>query len=143
MEFQRRIADVINIAGLAQLDERIMWQAIANTGIEYTEWTACKEYDHNKTFIRLYLELKERKEAEEIATIIDKQLKQVDTDYKDIDEYLGERPVRVTLLSPGTFGRYTEEKKRGGADLAHLKPTHINPPEAVIQRLIQLSKASK
>jgi len=143
MEFQRRVADVINLAGLAQLDEKIMWQAIANTGIKYTEWTARKEYDRNKTFIRLYLELKERKEAAQIATIIDKQLKQVDTDYKDIDAYLGEQPVRVTLLSPGTFGRYAEEKKREGADLAHLKPTHINPPEAVIQRLIQLSEASK
>jgi phenylacetate-coenzyme A ligase PaaK-like adenylate-forming protein len=143
MEFQRRVADVINLAGLAQLDEKIMWQAIANTGIKYTEWTACKEYDQNKTFIRLYLELKERKEAEQISTIIDEQLKQVDTDYKDIDKYLGEQPVRVTLLSPGTFGRYAEAKKKEGADIAHLKPTHINPPEAVIQRLIQLSEASK
>ena len=64
--------------------------------------------------------------------MIDEQLKIVDTDYRDIDAYLKLQPVRVSLLSPGTFQRYTAEKRREGADLAHLKPTHINPPEAVI-----------
>ena len=141
--FQRRVADVINLAGLAQLDEKTIWEAIAKTGIQYTEWTACKEYDRNKTFLRLYIELKERKNANQIATMLDKQLKLVDTDYKDIDEYLGARPVRVTLLSPGTFERYTEAKRKEGTDPAHLKPAHINPPETAIQRLIRLSEASK
>ena len=71
--------------------------------------------------------------------MIDEQLKVVDTDYKDIDSYLNQQPVRVTLLSPGTFQRYTEEKIKEGADLTHLKPAHINPPEAVVRRLLQLS----
>ena len=74
---------------------------------------------------------------------IDEQPKTVDTDYKDIDSYLGLQPVRVTLLSPGTFQRYTEEKIKEGADLAHLKPAHINPSEAVIQHILELSEVSR
>ena len=140
--FQRRVDEVINLAALAQLDEKTIWQAIANTGVKYTDWSACKEYDHNQTFLRLYLELKEERKADELAVLIDKQLKIVDTDYKDIDAYLQLQPVRVTLLLPGTFQRYTEEKRKGGADPANLKPKHINAPQAVIESLLRLSKVS-
>ena len=140
---QGKVGSTIDLAGLAELDEKTVWQAIANTGIKYTDWAACKEYDRNQVFLRLFLELKEEKEAAEIANRIDEQLKIVDTDYKDIDAYLKLQPVRVTLLSPGTFQRYTDEKRKEGADLAHLKPTHMNAPPAVMQRLLQLSEVTK
>jgi len=138
--FQRRVGEVINLGGLANLDEKVVWQAIANTGIGYTEWAVCKEYDQNQSFLRLYIELKEEKDATEVETMVDEQLKLVDTDYKDIHSYLSAQPVRVTLLSPGTFQRYTGEKIAEGADLAHLKPAHMNPPEPMVQRLLQLSE---
>jgi phenylacetate-coenzyme A ligase PaaK-like adenylate-forming protein len=141
--FQRRIGEVINLASLAHLDEKTLWQAIVNTGIKYTDWAACKEYDQNQSFLRLYIESKEEKGAGEIETMIDEQLKIVDADYKDIDYYLGLQPVRVTLLSRGTFRRYIDEKRKEGADLADLKPAHINLSQVVIQRLLQLSEVGK
>ncbi len=140
--FQRRVGEVIDLAGLAQLDEKTIWQAIANTGIKYADWSACKEYDQKQTFLRIYLELKEGKEVSELERMIDEQLKIVDTDYRDIDAYLKLQPVKVTLLSRGTFQRYMEDKMKEGADLAHMKPNHINAPELVIKRLLQLSEAS-
>ncbi len=139
ISFQRRVSEVINLGGLCWLDEKTIWQAIANTGIKYTEWTACKEYDRNQSFLHIYLELKEAKEAAEVEPLIDEQLGIVDTDYKDIHSYLDLQPVRVTLLPAGTFQRYMDEKIKEGANLAHLKPTHVNPPEVVIQRLSELS----
>jgi hypothetical protein len=51
---------------------------------------------------------------------------------------LGIRPLRVSLLPAGSFQRYYEEKQRSGADLAHLKPSHMNPSNAVIKELINL-----
>jgi len=143
MVFQRRVGETINLGGLAHLDEKTIWQAIANTGIKYTDWSACKEYDKNQSFLRIYIEMKEEREASEVAVMIDKQLKIVDTDYKDIDAYLKLQPVRVTLLSPSTFQRYVDEKRKEGADLAHLKPSHVNPPGAIIQRLLELSEVSR
>jgi len=137
--FQRRVGDVINIGGLCWLDEKTIWQAIANTGIRFTEWTACKEYDQNQSFIRIYLELKEERDPADIEAMIDEQLVIVDTDYKDVHSYLNLQPVRVTLLPAGTFQHYTEEKIKEGADLAHLKPAHVNPPEVVIQHLGELA----
>ena len=140
--FQRKVDDVIELAGLARLDEKIIWQAIANTGIKYSDWSARKEYDQGQAFLSVYLELKEEREAAEATTMINEQLMIVDTDYKDISSYLGIQPLRVTLLAPKTFQRYMEEKRKEGADLAHIKPNHINAPNTVIQRLIQLSETS-
>jgi len=143
--FQHRVGETIDLAGLVQLDEKIIWQAIVNTGIKFSDWVACKEYERNQSFLRLYLELKEEegeKETTTIAAMLDEQLKTVDTDYKDIDAYLKLQPVRVTLLSPGTFQRYMNEKVSEGADLAHLKPTRMNPPEAVMRHILQLSEVN-
>ncbi len=137
--FHARVGETIDLAGLARLTERIIWQAIANTGIKYEDWSARKEYDGDKTFLRLYVELKEDMEAEELERLIDEQLRIVDVDYRDLDSHLEIQPVRVTMLSRGTFERYYQEKVKEGADFAHLKPPHINAPEAVIQRLLQLS----
>jgi len=142
--FERRVGETINLGGLAELDEKVIWQAIANTGIKYTDWSASREYGENQTFLHLFLELREEsavKDVTKIATMIDKQLKVIDIDYRDIDTYLKLQPVRVTLLTPGTFSRYMEEKRKEGADLVHLKPAHINPSEPIIQRLLQLSEA--
>lgn len=140
ISFHRRIADVINLAALAQLDERTIWQAINNTGVRFADWSACKEYDRNKSFLRLYIEPKEKTDAAELSKAIDEQLKLIDTDYKDIKSYLNLQPVRVTLLSKGTYGRYMQEKREQGADLAWLKPAHINASEEAIQRLLYFSE---
>lgn len=141
--FQRRADEAIHLAGLCQLDEKTLWQAIANTGIRCADWTATKEYERNQGFLRLYLELKEERQSAEVARMVDEQLKVIDTDYKDIDAYLRLQPLRVTLLSTGTFQRYMEEKRQEGANLAHLKPIHINPPQAAINLLLQLSEGNR
>ena len=142
MAFQRRIDEIITIGGLIKLDEKTIWQAIANTGIKYNDWAAVREVVDNQVFLRLFIELKKKRYASELATMVDEQLKQIDIDYKDIEAYLNLQPVRVTLLSPGTFLRYAEEKTKEGADIAHLKPPHVNAKEAVIKRLIQLSEGN-
>lgn len=141
--FKRRLDETINLGGLVWLDEKIIWQAIANSGIKYTEWSACKEYDRNQGFLRLYIELKEDREVTEIEELIDKQLKIIETTYRDIESYLNIKPLRVTILSAGTFQRYTDEKIKEGLDLAHLKPSHINALESAIERILQLSQSMK
>ncbi len=137
---QRKVGDVINLAGLCSLDERVLWSAIAATGIRYSDWSAFKEYDHARTFLRLVVELKEERRASEVSALVDARLKEADVDYRDIEGYLGENPVRTTVLAPGAFARYTEQMVRAGADLAHLKPSHMNPPPAVLDRLLSVAE---
>lgn len=145
MVFCHRVGETIDLAGLATLDERTVWRAIANIGIKYEDWSALKEYVGNQAFLRLYLELRpgEKRKVEEIERSVNEQLRSVDVDYRDIASYLELQPVKVTLLSPGTFQRYFEERIKEGANPAHLKPDHINAPETAIQRLLQLNEGTK
>jgi len=142
MEFQRRVGETIDLAALARLDERTLWQAIANTGLHYSDWIATKEYDGNNTYLRLHIELKESASPEKVADMVDEHLKLIDVDYRDLESYLGIHPVRVTLLRPGTFGRYTDRQRAAGADLAHLKPPHVNAPEDTVSALQELSQGT-
>ena len=141
--FQYRLDDLIHLSALAQLDEKTLWQALANTHIKYADWTAYKEYDQNNSFLHFCIEPKEEIEAGGLAVRLNEELKKVDLDYGDIESYLNMLPLRVTLLSPGTFDRYMEEKRKEGADLAHLKPSHVNPPQDIIERLIRHSEDFK
>ena len=140
MVFKARVDDIINLAGLTALTEKTVWQAIENCGFKYEEWSARKEYEKDQSYLSLYLELKEEREAGEVAELVDQQLKALDVDYRDVGTMLGAQPVQVTLLTPGTFQRYSEEKQKEGADLAHLKPSHMNASDTIIQRLLQLSQ---
>ncbi len=140
MTIQRRIDEVITLAGLAKLDEKTIWKAINNSGIKYNEWMAIREYSNNQINMRLYLEMKSKQDVEELAQLIDKQLKEIDVDYKDIEAYLDYQPIRVTILQPGTFLRFTEEKEREGVNIAHLKPPHVNAPDDVVQAVLKISK---
>jgi phenylacetate-coenzyme A ligase PaaK-like adenylate-forming protein len=110
MSFQRRVDEAINIGGLAQLDEKTIWQAMDNINLKYNEWTAFKEFDEGKSFLHLFIELIESTDVSVLEKSIDKQLKTIDTDYKDIDHYLDMQPVRITSLSIGTFQKYVEER---------------------------------
>lgn len=136
MVFESRADDLIDIAGFARLDEKTIWQAIANTGIKYEDWSARKEYEQNKPVLRVYIELKERNETKEVERLIHQKLLVINQDYRDSESMLGIRPLRVTILPAGSFQRYYEKKKASGADLAHLKPPHMNASNPTIQDLL-------
>ncbi len=139
MVFESRADDLIDIAGFPRLDEKTMWQAIANTGIKYEDWTARKECEQDETVIRLYIEPKEEIGVKEIERLVHQELVRINRDYRDLQNMLGIRPLRVTLLPEGSFHRYYEEKQRAGFNLAHLKLRHTNASDATIQDLVRLA----
>lgn len=137
--FQAKISAIIDIARLAKLDEKTAWQAITNTGIKYDDWSIRKEYDGNRPHLQLYIELKENRRAEEVEYLVDEQLKRLVQDYGDLVGMLEVGPLRITLLTKATFRRYLEEKEKAGADLANLKPPHMNASDAEIEELILMN----
>ena len=44
----------------------------------------------------------------------------------------------MTLVAPGTYERYYQEMRKEGADLARLKPPHMNPTDAALSKLLRL-----
>jgi len=138
MSFYGRVDDMIDIAGFTRLTERIIWQAIENTSIPYEEWTVRKEL-RDKPVLHLYLEPRgnEHLSPDEVAAAVHEQLAKLDAPYADLEAFIGLRPLEVTLLPPNAFRGYLLRQQAAGADLAHLKPPHVNPSDAVIESLVQ------
>ncbi len=141
MVFYSRASDVIDLAGFARLTERAVWQAIENSGVKYNDWAMRKEIEAQHPILRLYLELKdEERGEEEIVDAIHQSLKEIDSNYNDIEKMLQLKPLRMTTLSSGTFQRYILKQQKEGADLGQLKPRHMNPSDETIDNLLRLSK---
>jgi len=138
MTFDRRADDLIEIAGFAGLTEKTIWQALENSGVAYQDWTARREAQE-ETMVHLYLELKENGEGrdeEQLAAAIHEQLRKLDGDYADVETILQLKPLKVTLLRNGAFQEYISRQRAAGAELAHLKPPHINPSDGIISTLL-------
>ncbi|OGO32949.1 MAG: hypothetical protein A2Z29_01810 [Chloroflexi bacterium RBG_16_56_11] len=135
MAFESRADDLIDIAGFTRLDEKTMWQAIVNTGVRFEDWSARKENEDGKPIIHLYLELKGT-ESSGLEKTIHEQLLKLSKDYLHLETMLGIRPLKVTVIPSGSFQRYYEERKKEGADMAHLKPPHMNASDKVISSLL-------
>jgi hypothetical protein len=137
MVFHARVDDMIDIAGFTRLTEKVIWQAIENSGITYKEWTVRKEIKTIPT-LHLYLELGENGHVneEQIAKLVHRELKSLDAPYADLEAFLGLRPLEVTILPENAFQVYMARQQAAGTDLAHLKPPHINPSDSVINCLV-------
>ena len=146
MVFEKRADELIIIFGVGHLTEKLIWEAIENTGIPYTDWTARKEVIDNKPALHLYLELEGDYIASEqsVAAAVYEELEKLDRVYHfnvykfaygDAISFFDLKPVKVTLLPQGAFSSYISQQQAEGADLEHLKPPHINPSDEVLSLL--------
>ncbi len=132
MTFEGRLSDIMDIGSLFRLSEKVIWQAIENTNVSYEDWTARKETGEGKTLLHIYIELKNKYINErDLASAIFEQIIKYDegTFYGSLARALDPIPIEVSLLPEGAFANYIAKRRAEGADLAHLKPRHINPSD--------------
>lgn len=143
MAFEHRADDLLDFV-FVRLTEKTIWQAIENTGIAYEDWTAFKK--EGQPVLSLYIEPKNGRQGSEaeIAAAIREQILRSDSQNKDTealyrDDFAAmiDFKVEVNVLSPGAFAYFTEQRRAEGADLAHLKPPHINPSQRVLDLLME------
>ncbi|HVN55757.1 MAG TPA: GH3 auxin-responsive promoter family protein [Anaerolineaceae bacterium] len=141
MVFAGRSSDFIDLAGFTGLiDEKLVWQAILNSGVRFEDWTIRKEVSQGHPFLHLYLEPLESLDCARLQNRIDLELKKLNSFYADYATLIEVQPLLVTLLSPGTFGAYGKEMQARGADLAHLKPAHMNISDDTLAILMRPSQ---
>lgn len=141
MVFARRADDIIDF-GVTRLTEKVIWQAIENTGIPYEDWIARKETE-DKMVLHLYIEIKDGYQTTpgDVAAAVYQKILETDSDLAaaeirgDFTNFIDFK-VEATLLPRGTFAGYTAQRTAEGADLAHLKPPHINPSEETFTLLV-------
>jgi hypothetical protein len=135
-----RSDDLIELAGFSgPIDEPMIGRAIFDAGFPYEDWAARRETDRTGAFLRIYLELKDAAPVAEVQARIHENLKALNPFYADLETMLEMKPLRVTLLRPGTFLAYYQERQAAGADLAHLKPPRMGAADTVVSDLLRLS----
>jgi len=141
MVFERRADDLLDFV-FVRLTEKTIWQSIENTGLDYVDWTAYKK--PGEPVLSLSIELKNGYQANEteVAAAVREQVLKSDNSNKDTESLMRDEfakmidfKVEVDLLPQGAFGNYTTQRQAEGADLAHLKPPHINPSQKVLSLL--------
>jgi hypothetical protein len=145
MVFHSRADELIILTGLGYITERLIWEAIENIGVPYTDWTARKEVVGDKPALHIYVELKDNYIAKEesIAMSVREELRKLESVYHynpyplvgDLETTLDLKLIEVTLLPQGAFLRYISQRQAEGAALGHLKPPHINPSDKVLSLL--------
>jgi len=136
MVFASRIDGVIDIEGFVHLEEGTLWQAIEDTGLDYHEWVVRQE-EGKKPRIHLYIEPKNGKEidTDRAATAISSNLRDK-TPFYAVLEDARDVVLEVTVLPSGAFQCYIAKQRAAGADLAHLKPPHMNPTDDIVDFLL-------
>jgi hypothetical protein len=140
--FERRVDGLLDFV-VVRLTEKTIWEAIENAGIAYEDWMAYKE--PGEPVLKLLIELKDGCVSSEtkIAAAIHEHFYKSESDEIHADSPLRQEfssfvdfKVEVNLLPRGSFARFISRKQAEGADIAHLKPPHINPSEKVLSQLL-------
>ncbi|MBD3375990.1 GH3 auxin-responsive promoter [candidate division KSB1 bacterium] len=136
-EFISRTHDFIDLAGFTGLiDEKTVWKAIENSQIPYIDWTIRKESHRGDAVLHLYIEPTRDIKSGEIERAVHKELALLNPFYADYAAMICSDSLRVTVLKKGAFMNYIREKQAQGADLAHLKPAHMNPTDSELNVLL-------
>ena len=134
MVFERRTDDTLDFV-VVKLTEKKIWQAIERSGIAYEDWVAYK--NPGESVLHLLIEPKAELEGNEtkMLAVLHNQLvilgksnydaSGIPEDWRNGLNF----SVDITFLPRGTFADYTARKQSEGADPAHLKPNHVNPPD--------------
>jgi hypothetical protein len=86
--------------------------------------------------VHLYIEADGGARVEDVRECIRGNLRRLDADYDQLEAVWNLDPLRVTFIPLGSFEAYYEVRQREGADLAHLKPPHMNPSDQVLDVLL-------
>ena len=136
--FYSRADDLIDLGNMIRFTEKSIWQTIEAAGIENVDWTARKEAKDGKPIFHLYIEFKPGSEVnvEDVQARIEEKMIETHPDYAGLREVLGENNFQVSALPSGAFDHFMDSRKAEGADLAHLKPPHMQPKADVFDKLV-------
>ena len=139
--FEGRADDRIDLAGFTRLDAKTIWEALRVTELEYQDWTIRKEFEGVSPILHLYLELKQS--ADEVAVVqkMHEAIRAIDPFYGDLESMLGILPLKVTLLSAGTFNRFYDSRRDEGYLLEMRTPPKMNTSDQDVADLLRASEA--
>jgi len=136
MVFEARADDLIDIAGFTRVSEKTVTQAIASARIEYEDWIIRKEIKDGKPTLHLYIELTNGSQSDNLSPLVHNELAKADPGYHDLVAMMEINPLEVTVLRPGTFRDYYDERQKNGLALGERKPPKVNTSDDIVAELL-------
>lgn len=136
-----RTEDIIDIGAIARITEAQIAQSVEYTGLKYVDWVARKEAKDEEVYLHIYIELRDNISIneEDLSAVLREALIRNVPEFPDLEELLGSGHLKITQLVPGSFAYYKDFQLKVGAELAHLKPLHIQPSDAAMNVLLERS----
>ncbi|HQG82372.1 MAG TPA: hypothetical protein PLU14_03185, partial [Caldisericia bacterium] len=131
----------IDIAGFTRLTERTILQSLINTKLQLKDWLAIKEISkkEGEAFLHIYIEMIDNSLSEpNIEDLVHNALKELDHDYRDYEQMIGKKPLKVTLVPPGTFSKF-KKFIQSNVDEPISIP-HMNPSTTLMNKFLEIVK---
>jgi hypothetical protein len=139
-KFFSRCNDYLDLGNLVRFTEKTIWYALEGSGIQYVDWAARKEAVGEKTILHLYLELDEAEKSSltSLKKKIKKALNVVNPEFGDMEKIMDDDYLSITKLPSGAFNNYIQSQRDAGADIAHIKPPHMQPKDHQLEKLMKI-----
>lgn len=140
--FFSRKQDIIDMGSILQITEIHIWKGIEAAGIKYKDWVARKELINDQVKLHIYIEPQGNVDLslDEIKNKMDAYFSENFSDYNFLKDMIIHDPLEISFLPQGSFDAYLAAKQAAGAELAHLKPVHMQPDEQMIKLLTGVVK---
>ena len=135
-----RVHDLIDIAGFTRLDEQTVSTAMRDAGLSPFTWTARREHEGANPVLRVYLE-RDGRDQVDIEAALHRSLLDRDAYYRDLQEMLAVRPLRIAAIEPGAFRAYAGDRRARSVDLDRQAIPHINATDEEIAELMLKSRS--
>lgn len=139
--YEDRVDEVIDLAGFTRITERTLWEALKKADIANENWVARKTFAGDHPIVEFYLELPAGENRVQVEDRLHRALRAVDPDYRDLEEIMGYRPLRLVAVREGrlkTLRRREIAQSDGGWDFDRAR--RVNPPERLLRALTLLDR---
>lgn len=152
LEFVGRADERLDIAGFTRIDEATIWKAVASSESGIRDWILRREIRDGQPVLSMYAEPSvtaapairvnggTMPDGSALEERLHNALVKNDPLYADLESMLGWRPLKINVLSRGTFDRYYDEMRKSGVGLMARRPQRINAPDKTVDRLLELSR---
>lgn len=129
-KYYSRADKLVVLHNFTRIAEEEILHVLDNAGIAYADFVARRETEGSKDFLTVYIELSNPLPEAEVYEKIQQELLDFDKDWRDLNDYLEYKPLKLRLLPKGSFRNYLE--KRGGLP----KVDRINMRESALELLL-------
>jgi hypothetical protein len=139
--FYSRGDDLIDLSNFVRFTEKSLWQSIEAADIDYVDWIAKKDVENGKPYLHLYIEFphSDHMPLSQVHDIIEEKIRENHSEYAGLEEVMGDHNLEISELPNGAFKHYIESQQAAGADLAHIKPPHMQPKDSIFKKLINMN----